>query len=83
MRVPWGSFIRASPVAVLVLVLALALGLAGSGGVAAPDRPDTEETLLLDFEPNAVHAGIYLAVVRAYDEAEGVELTVRRPGASA
>ena len=30
-----------------------------------------------------MHAGIYLATERGYDEAEGVELEVRRPGASA
>ena len=37
---------------------------------------------MLDFTPNAVHAGIYLALDRGYDEAEGVHLTLRKPGAS-
>jgi ABC-type nitrate/sulfonate/bicarbonate transport system substrate-binding protein len=78
--VPWHSFIRPSR-AGLVPALLVAL-LLGACGTATPDRPDSEETLLLDFEPNAVHAGIYLAVDRGFDEAEGVELTIRRPGAS-
>ena len=68
--------------AAAVLVLAPVLGLAAAAARPTPDRPDTEETLLLDFVPNAVHAGIYLAVERSYDEAEGVDLTIRRPGAS-
>src|SRR3954467_12563209 len=71
----WRSF----PVAVLS---AVALALAGCGGVATSDRPDTDATLLLDFQPNAVHAGAYMAVDRGFDEAEGVNLTIRRPGAS-
>jgi ABC-type nitrate/sulfonate/bicarbonate transport system substrate-binding protein len=61
--------------------LAVAILLAGCGG-AGSGRPGTRETLLLDFQPNAVHAGIYLAVQRGYDETEGVHLTIRRPGAS-
>jgi len=55
--------------------------LAGCGA-AGQVTPDADETLLLDFQPNAVHAGIYLAVERGYDEAEGVNLTIQRPGAS-
>jgi ABC-type nitrate/sulfonate/bicarbonate transport system substrate-binding protein len=46
------------------------------------DRPNEEASLLLDFTPNAVHAGIYLATARDYDDAEGVQLHVRAPGAS-
>jgi putative hydroxymethylpyrimidine transport system substrate-binding protein len=46
------------------------------------DRPNEDASLLLDFTPNAVHAGIYLATERDYDEAEGVNLTVRAPGSS-
>ena len=46
------------------------------------DRPGTEATLLLDFTPNAVHSGIYMAIDREFDRAEGVTLTVRKPGAS-
>jgi len=61
----------------------LALLITGCGGVAGDDRPDEEATLLLDSRPAAVHAGISLATERGYDEAEGVELEVRRPGASA
>jgi putative hydroxymethylpyrimidine transport system substrate-binding protein len=63
-------------------VLAVLVALAGCGGTTGTDRPGEDATLLLDFTPNAVHAGIYLAVERGYDEAEGVQLHVRPPGAS-
>jgi putative hydroxymethylpyrimidine transport system substrate-binding protein len=66
-------------------VLALCAGLlalAGCGGGIGSDRPNEEASLLLDFTPNGVHAGIYLATERAYDDAEGVQLEVRAPGAS-
>jgi ABC-type nitrate/sulfonate/bicarbonate transport system substrate-binding protein len=57
----------------LPLTLALlALLISGCGGVTGGDRPNEDATLLLDFAPNAVHAGIYLATERGYDEAEGV-----------
>jgi putative hydroxymethylpyrimidine transport system substrate-binding protein len=68
-------------VLVILASLAVLTGLAGCGATASTS-PDAEDTLLLDFQPNAVHAGIYLAVERGYDEAEGVDLTVQRPGAS-
>ena len=60
----------------------LGLLITGCGGVAGDDRPDEEATLLLDSRPAPVHAGIYLATERGYDEAEGVELEVQRPGAA-
>jgi len=52
------------------------------GGETGSDRPETDATLLLDFAPNGVHAGIYLATDRDYDDAEGVSLRIRKPGAS-
>jgi putative hydroxymethylpyrimidine transport system substrate-binding protein len=64
-----------------LLAIAL-LALAGCGGGSGSDRPNQEATLLLDFTPNGVHAGIYLALAREYDGAEGVELDVRAPSAS-
>ena len=64
------------------LTLLLAVLVAGCGSTTGQDRPGAEATLLLDFTPNAVHAGLYMATERAYDEAEGVELTIRKPGAS-
>jgi putative hydroxymethylpyrimidine transport system substrate-binding protein len=63
-------------------VAILLLALAGCGGGSGSDRPNREATLLLDFTPNGVHAGIYLALAREYDGAEGVELDVRAPSAS-
>ena len=67
----------------LILLLALPAALAaGCGSTTGEDRPGAEATLLLDFTPNAVHAGIYMATARGYDEAEGVELEIRKPGAS-
>jgi len=37
---------------------------------------------MLDFTPNAVHAGIYSALVRGYDRDEGVTLHVQAPGST-
>jgi putative hydroxymethylpyrimidine transport system substrate-binding protein len=65
-----------------LLLCVLLLALAGCGGTAGTDRPNEDASLLLDFTPNAVHAGVYLALERDYDEAEGVNLHVRAPGAS-
>ena len=65
------------------MLLGLALPVAGCGGAGGTDRPEADATLVLDFAPNAVHAGIYSAVRRGYDEAEGVNLRVREPGARA
>jgi putative hydroxymethylpyrimidine transport system substrate-binding protein len=66
----------------LPIALALACLAAGCGSVTGEDRPGTEATLLLDFTPNAVHSGIYMATDREFDRAEGVTLTIRKPGAS-
>jgi ABC-type nitrate/sulfonate/bicarbonate transport system substrate-binding protein len=68
--------------AITVLLALLAAGAAACGSVSGEDRPGDEATLLLDFVPNAVHAGIYMATARDFDEAEGVELKIRKPGAS-
>src|SRR5215210_7979260 len=64
----------------LLLAAALALGACAGGGDGG--APDEDATLLLDFTPNGVHAGIYLALERDYDGAEGVRLRVRTPTAS-
>lgn len=61
--------------------VALAAGGCASGG-SSDSRPDQDAKLLLDFAPNAVHAGIYLAIQRGYDDAEGVHLDVEPPGQS-
>jgi ABC-type nitrate/sulfonate/bicarbonate transport system substrate-binding protein len=64
----------------LVAAALLAAGCGGTGG--GGDRPEQPATLVLDFAPNAVHTGIYLAVAREFDEAEGVTLRVRAPSSS-
>jgi putative hydroxymethylpyrimidine transport system substrate-binding protein len=71
------------PVRVALLAALIASSLvAACGGTTGSDRPERSATLLLDFHPNAVHAGIYLALERDFDGAEGVQLRVRAPGAS-
>ena len=66
----------------LPLLLLLLAALAGCGGATGEDRPNETATLLLDFTPNAVHAGIYVASARGFDTAEGVQLEIRKPSAS-
>jgi putative hydroxymethylpyrimidine transport system substrate-binding protein len=62
------------------LVAALASIVLFACGSGATDRPDAEARLMLDFQPNAVHAGIYLAEARGFTDAEGVDLRIEVPG---
>ena len=66
------------------LVLAVLLAGCGSTGRRTGNRPARARsaTLVLDFTPNAVHAGIYTALARGYDRAAGVKLHVVTPSAS-
>ena len=64
-----------------LLLLALALLLAGCGGTSG-GRGNDDATLLLDFTPNAVHAGIFTALARDYDGGQRVRLRVRAPSSS-
>jgi ABC-type nitrate/sulfonate/bicarbonate transport system substrate-binding protein len=67
------------PVAVLLAAFLAALTGCGSASAPSESRPDQPATLLLDAPPGAVHAGIYLALQRGYDQSEGVHLQVRPP----
>lgn len=76
--------IAASLAAVLV-----GLAIAGCGGGGAePDAPPggappvRELELILDFQPNAVHAGLYSALADGRFAEHGIDLTVREPGSS-
>jgi putative hydroxymethylpyrimidine transport system substrate-binding protein len=68
----------------LLTALSIALLAAGCGGgdddtasqAPAPVR------LALDFQPNAVHAGIYTAVADEIDRRHGIDLDVRVPSSS-
>lgn len=57
------------------LLAALAAGCGSNSGLR-------QATLVLDFTPNAVHAGIYSALARHYDVRQGVRLHVVVPSAS-
>jgi putative hydroxymethylpyrimidine transport system substrate-binding protein len=61
--------------------LAAAAVLSGcASGSSAPEGEDA--TLVLDFTPNAIHAGIYTALARSFDQGEGINLHVVAPSAS-
>jgi ABC-type nitrate/sulfonate/bicarbonate transport system substrate-binding protein len=67
---------------VLAVLFAVAI-LAPAGGCGDSGTVDVDDAaLMLDFTPNAVHAGIYTAVARDFDGAEGVQLRVRQPSES-
>ncbi len=55
--------------------------LAGCGSAAKPSHAHTPKpvSLMLDFTPNAVHAGIYAALAHHYDRAQGIALHVLPP----
>ncbi|MFN2613176.1 MAG: ABC transporter substrate-binding protein [Solirubrobacterales bacterium] len=69
-------------VASLAAALLASAGLAACGGSGAEPDASTEATLVLDFQPNAVHSGIYAALRDGDYRDRGLDLTVREPSAS-
>ena len=69
----------AAPLAAVLLGIAL-VGCGGDG--AEPGAPEGA-TLVLDFQPNAVHAGIYAAQANGDFEDEGIDLEIREPSSTA
>ena len=65
-----------------MLWLVAVAALAGCGSDNSGAAPNADATLLLDFQPNAVHTGIYTAIARGYDSALGVNLRARVPAGS-
>lgn len=67
-------------------IAAVLIGIvAGSGSAPSPARAATHPStasLMLDFTPNAIHTGIYTALGRHFDAANGIRLQVRVPGQS-
>ena len=61
----------------LAAIAALVLAGCGSGG-GGP----VHATLVLDFVPNAVHAGIYRALAAGYYRQAGIDLRVVPPGST-
>ncbi len=68
------------PVRRLLVSLAIAVLLASCGSTAS--RSPAPATLVLDFTPNAVHAGIYAALAHHFDRRAGVDLHVIVPTGS-
>jgi putative hydroxymethylpyrimidine transport system substrate-binding protein len=65
-----------------LLATVLAVGLLGCGGDGAEPGASREAILVLDFQPNAVHVGIYSARQRGYLADRGVDLEIREPAAA-
>jgi NitT/TauT family transport system substrate-binding protein/putative hydroxymethylpyrimidine transport system substrate-binding protein len=63
-----------------LLLLAVLVALAACGDDSGDGAPKL--TLALDFQPNAVHAGIYTAKRLGLDRQSGVDLEIRLPAAS-
>ena len=72
---------RGAAAAGLALALTVALMAAGCGG-GDDGAGGRETTLVLDFVPNGVHAGIYRAVAGGEYTREGIDLRVIKPGSS-
>ena len=68
-----------SPAVLLAALAAAALASCGGGAEGGASR---EATLVLDFTPNAAHAGIYAALREGYYADAGIDLAVRAPSSS-
>ena len=71
-----------SRVAASLAAVIAVIGLAACGDDGAEPGASREATLVLDFQPNAVHAGIYAALEDGLYADRGIDLTVREPSAS-
>ncbi len=68
--------------AALLAAALLLAGLAGCGGGGAEPGAPRGVSLVLDFTPNAVHSGIYVAKARGFYSQQGLDLKIRQPGES-
>ncbi len=69
-------------VAALLAAASLAAGLLGCGAGGAEPGAPVGATLVLDFTPNAAHAGIYAAQQQGFYRDAGVDMTIQVPGES-
>ena len=69
-------------VAASLAAVLLALALAACGGDGAEPGAPEGATLILDFQPNAVHSGIYAAQANGFFKDEGLDLTIQEPSSS-
>jgi putative hydroxymethylpyrimidine transport system substrate-binding protein len=70
-------------VAALLAAALLGAGLVACGGGGAEPGAPRGATLVLDFQPNAVHSGIYAAQANGYFRNEGLDLKIQEPSSSA
>jgi putative hydroxymethylpyrimidine transport system substrate-binding protein len=70
-------------VAALLAAALLGAGLLGCGGGGAEPGAPKGATLVLDFQPNAVHSGIYAAQANGFFRDEGIDLTIQEPSSTA
>src|SRR4249919_915942 len=66
-----------------LLAAALLVVLTGCGGGGAEPGAPRGATLVLDFQPNAVHSGIYAAQANGDFEDEGIDLHIQEPSSTA
>src|SRR6266542_691133 len=70
-------------VAALLAAVLLGAALLGCGGGGAEPGAPKGATLVLDFQPNAVHSGIYAAQANGYFKDEGIDLHIQEPSSTA
>jgi putative hydroxymethylpyrimidine transport system substrate-binding protein len=70
-------------VAALLAAALLGAALVGCGGGGAEPGAPKGATLVLDFQPNAVHAGIYAAQANGDFTDEGIDLHIQEPSSTA
>ncbi|MGC1813358.1 MAG: ABC transporter substrate-binding protein, partial [Solirubrobacterales bacterium] len=66
-----------------LLAAALLVVLTGCGGGGAEPGAPSGATLVLDFQPNAVHSGIYAAQANGDFKDEGIDLHIKEPSSTA
>lgn len=69
-------------VAALLAAVLVAGSLGACGGDGAEPGAPRGATLILDFQPNAVHSGIYAAKKNGYFADEGVDLRIQEPSST-